>query len=97
MMLHEGQYLEPLMRNIEHFLSSSQTSVNGVVHVELLPYRFNLIGIESEHDLMKSEFGSYGEENIAWSGEDAKGFIQIMSNASKIYYNVHKNEIPCLK
>lgn len=94
MMLHEGQYLEPVMRNIETFLEESQQTVTGEVIVELLPNRFVLHGIKSEFDLMSSDFGKYGEENFAWTGEDAKGFTNILSNPAKIYYAVNKDSLP---
>lgn len=89
MMLHEGQYLDPVMRNIEQFLESTQTFVNGKVKIMLSPYRFQVLGIESANDLMASRFGSYGEMNRAWTGEDVKGFIKIMGNQTKIFYDVN--------
>jgi argininosuccinate synthase len=89
MLLHEGQYLDPVMRNIETFLSDTQKAVSGKVFVKLLPYRFELEGIESEFDLMNSSFGHYGEMNKAWSGEDVKGFTKILANQSKIHHFVH--------
>ena len=91
MLLHEGQFLEPVMRNIETFLVDSQQSVTGTVHAKLLPYRFELQGIESPYDLMNSSFGQYGEMNKAWSGDDVKGFTKILANQSKIYQAVHQN------
>lgn len=94
MFLHEGKYFEPVMRNIEGFLSDSQSTVNGTVYLKLAPYRFELIGIDSENDLMNSTFGQYGEVNNAWTGEDAKGFTKIFSNADKIYYAVNKDQSP---
>lgn len=89
MLLHEGQYLEPVMRNIEGFMENMQEQVSGKVTVQLFPYRFELIGIESPFDLMQSSFGQYGEMNTAWSGEDVKGFTKVLSTASKIFYHVH--------
>lgn len=93
MMLHEGQYLDPVMRNIEAFLSESQTQVSGTVHVQLHPYRFELQGITSPNDLMAAKFGQYGEMNNTWSGEEAKGFIKILANAQKIYHSVHSKSV----
>ena len=90
--LHEGQYLDPVMRDFEVFLESSQKQVSGKVFVSLHPYRFALDGIESPHDLMNSSFGNYGEENKAWTADDAKGFIKILSNAGKIYQHVNKQQ-----
>ena len=88
-LLHDGQYFEPVMRNIEAFLESSQETVTGDVFVTLKPYHFSLNGIESEHDLMKSKFGEYGETNKAWTADDAKGFIKILGTANKIYHSVN--------
>ena len=89
MHLHEGQYLDPVMRNIEAFLQSSQEKVSGDVVVTLQPYHFSLDGIVSVHDLMSAKFGSYGEENKAWTADDAKGFIKILGNQNKIYQQVN--------
>jgi argininosuccinate synthase len=88
--LHEGQLLDPTMRDMEAFLTSSQECVTGKVTIKMLPYRFELIGIESEHDLMSAKFGSYGEMNNTWSGEDVKGFTKIFGNQTAIYYQVNK-------
>ncbi|GAB3250689.1 argininosuccinate synthase [Larkinella harenae] len=87
-MLHEGQFLDPVMRNIETFLSDTQTHVTGKVHVLLAPYRFQVLGIESPFDLMSSTFGSYGEMNNAWTGDDVRGFSKVMSNQVMIYEKV---------
>lgn len=89
MHLHEGQYLDPVMRNIEAFLQSSQKNVSGDVYVTLKPYHFSLDGVASPHDLMSAKFGSYGEENKAWTADDAKGFIKIFANQNKIYQQVN--------
>lgn len=91
MLLHEGQYLDPVMRNIEAFLENSQIHVSGTVNIALHPYRFELLGVESEHDLMQAQFGSYGEINKGWTATEAKGFIKITANAHKIYKSVNKN------
>ena len=90
MFLHEAQYLEPVMRDIEQFLQSSQHNVTGKVIVKLRPYSYTLVGIESPFDLMKTDFGEYGEINRAWSADDVKGFTKILGNQMKIYYNVQK-------
>ena len=87
--LHEGQLLDPTMRNIESFLIDSQKHVTGKVFVSLLPYRFLLTGIESENDLMNNKFGSYGEMNNSWSGDDVKGFAKIFGNQNTIYQLTH--------
>jgi argininosuccinate synthase len=89
MHLHEGQYLDPVMRDMEAFLESSQAKVSGNVVVSLKPYHFMLDGIESKHDLMNPKFGSYGEENKGWTAEEAKGFIKILGNQNKIYQQVN--------
>ncbi|MGL4328300.1 MAG: argininosuccinate synthase [Tannerellaceae bacterium] len=88
MFLHEAQYLEPVMRDIEAFLSSSQENVTGTVSIKLRPYSYQLIGIESPYDLMKSEFGEYGEVNKAWTADDVKGFTKILGNQTKIFHSV---------
>jgi len=88
--LHEGQYLDPVMRNIEAFLTSTQQFVTGKVFVQLQPYRFHLSGIESAHDLMSAKFGSYGEMNNTWSGDDVKGFAKIFGNQTSIYHQVNQ-------
>jgi argininosuccinate synthase len=89
MLLHEGQYFDPVMRNIEAFLIDSQQTVTGDVFVTLKPYHFNVNGVASKHDLMKSKFGEYGETNKAWTADDAKGFIQILGTSNKIYHSVN--------
>lgn len=86
--LHEGLYLDPVMRDLEVFLESSQEQVSGEVHLSLHPYRFTLDGITSKNDLMNNSFGNYGEENKAWTADDAKGFIKILSNSGKVYQHV---------
>jgi argininosuccinate synthase len=93
MMLHEGQYLDPVMRNIEQFLADTQDNISGKVFVRFHPYRFELLGIDSPFDQMRSEMGTYGEMNKGWTGEDAKGFTKIMSQATKIYYSLNKLEL----
>jgi len=87
--LHEGQLLDPTMRDIEAFLKSSQQTVTGDVFVTLLPYRFTVTGIESPNDLMSSKFGSYGEMNKSWTGEDVKGFTKMFGNQTAIYHMVN--------
>ena len=89
MMIHEGQFLDPLARNVERFLQDTQEYVSGTVYVRLAPYRFFILGMESDHDLMSSEFGAYGEMNMAWSGDDVKGFTKIMANQTMIYNKVN--------
>jgi argininosuccinate synthase len=89
MLLHEGQYLDEVMRNFEVFLTDTQKNVSGDVFVTLHPYRFTLNGIASKHDLMNSSFASYGETNEGWTAEDAKGFIKITANQGKIYNHVN--------
>jgi len=88
-LLHEGLFLDPIMRNMECFLADTQKTVNGKVFIELLPYRFILKGIESPNDLMQSRFGSYGEMNKSWSGEDVKGFSKIAANQMAIFHSVN--------
>ncbi len=90
-LLHEGQYLDPVMRDIEAFFDSTQANVTGSVKVFLAPYRFHVIGIESENDLMQSKFGKYGEMNTSWSGEDVKGFSKIFGNQNMIIQKVSQS------
>jgi len=90
MFLHEAQYLEPVMRDMEQFLQSSQQNVSGTVTIKLRPYSYTLVGVDSPFDLMKTDFGEYGEINRAWSADDVKGFTKILGNQMKIFYNVQK-------
>lgn len=90
--LHEGQILDPVMRDIEAFLQNSQANVTGNVFVQLMPYRFHIIGIESTYDLMSSKFGKYGEMNNGWSGEDVRGFTKIFGNQTMIYHQVKESQ-----
>ncbi|MCM1521494.1 MAG: argininosuccinate synthase [Muribaculaceae bacterium] len=90
MFLHESQYLDPVMREMEAYLETSQRNVNGTVEITLRPLSFTLVGVDSEYDLMKTDFGEYGEVNKAWSADDVKGFTKIMANPIKIYHNVQK-------
>ena len=89
MQLHEGNYLDAVMRDIEAFLTSSQQTVNGEVYLTLHPYRFELEGVSSPNDLMNASFGHYGEMNKGWTADDAKGFIKITANAHKIYRSIN--------
>lgn len=86
--LHEGQYLDPVMRDMEAFLTNTQQNVTGEVHLQLFPYRFQVVGIESPFDLMSSKFGKYGEMNLGWTGDDVKGFTKIFGNQAMIYNQV---------
>ena len=90
MFLHEAQYLDPVMRDMEAFLESTQAKVDGTVAITLRPYSYTLVGVTSDFDLMKTDFGEYGEVNKAWSADDVKGFTKIMANSMKIYYNKSK-------
>ncbi|WP_421773036.1 argininosuccinate synthase [Gracilimonas sp.] len=92
MLMHEGQYLDPVMRNIETFLEDTQKTVSGKVFVKLETKRFELEGIESENDLMGSKAGQYGEMNNAWSGEDVKGFTKILANSMLIQQKVQNHD-----
>lgn len=90
MFLHESQYLEPVMRDMEKFLENSQRNVSGTVEIILRPLNYTLVGVDSSFDLMKTDFGEYGEVNKAWSADDVKGFTKILGNQMKIYHNVQK-------
>ncbi|GAA4427551.1 argininosuccinate synthase [Pontibacter saemangeumensis] len=89
--LHEGQLLDPTMRDIEAFLQSTQQNVTGKVFVLLAPYRFQVEGIESVHDLMSNKFGTYGEMNRAWTSDDVKGFAKIFGNQTKMYHSINSD------
>lgn len=90
--LHEGQILDPVMRDVEAFFESSQQNVSGDVFVQLMPYRFQIIGIESKHDLMSSKFGSYGEMNSGWTGEEVRGFSKIFGNQTAMYHKINESK-----
>ncbi len=90
MFLHEAQYLEPVMRDMEAMLETSQRNVSGTVEILLRPYSYTLVGVDTPFDLMKTDFGEYGEVNKAWSADDVKGFTKILGNQMKIYHNVQK-------
>ena len=90
MFLHEAQYLEPVMRDMEAMLTSTQQNVTGEVELILRPRNYTLVGVESSFDLMKTDFGEYGEVNKAWNADDVKGFTKILGNQMKIYFNVQK-------
>ncbi|MDT0606721.1 argininosuccinate synthase [Croceitalea rosinachiae] len=90
MLLHEGNYLDEVMRNIEAFLTDTQKNVSGDVFVGLYPFQFRLLGVDSKHDLMNASFGSYGEMNKGWTADEAKGFIKMLSNPGKIANHVNQ-------
>ena len=92
MFLHESQYLEPVMRDIEAMLESSQRNVTGKVTMELRPWSFSTVGVDSPCDLVKTKFGEYGEMQKGWTSEDAKGFIKVTSTPLRVYYTAHKDE-----
>ena len=92
MFLHESQYLEPVMPDIEAMLTSSQRNVNGVVTLELRPLGFQTVGVDSKDDLVKNKFGEYGETQKGWTAEEAKGFIKVSSTALRAYYACHPDE-----
>lgn len=89
-LMHEAQYLEPVMRNIETFLDDTQQFVTGEVDVELRPYHFSILACSTEYDLMNPVFGEYGEVNKSFTGQDVVGFTKVISNPLKIYYKIHE-------
>ncbi len=91
--LHEGQYYDPVMRDIEAMLESSQRTVSGDVYVDLHPYRFVVVGIRSEHDLLGGKFGAYGEKMQGWTASDVQGFGKIFGNQNAIFYAVNPDEL----
>jgi len=93
MFLHESQYLEPVMRDIEAMLTESQRNVNGTVILELRPKSFATVGVESKDDLVKTKFGEYGETQKGWTADEAKGFIKVTSTPLRVYYSNHKDEL----
>ncbi len=92
MMLHEGHFLDPVMRDIEAFLLNSQGLVNGTVDVRLSPRHFEVLGVESPNNLMSDKFGTYGEKQTEWAGADVKGFSRIQSNQARIFYQVNGSD-----
>jgi argininosuccinate synthase len=92
MFLHESQYLEPVMPDIEAMLTSSQRNVNGTAILKLRPYSFQTVGIDSPDDLTKSKLGEYGEMQHGWTAQDAKGFIKVTSTPLRVYYGIHPDE-----
>lgn len=92
MFLHESQYLEPVMRDIEAMLESSQRNVTGTVTLELRPWSFSTVGVDSPCDLVKSKLGEYGETQKGWTAQDAKGFIKVLSTPLRVYYGLHPEE-----
>ena len=92
MFLHESQYLEPVMPDIEAMLTSSQRNVNGTVILRLRPLGFETVGVDSKDDLLKSKLGEYGEMQHGWTADDAKGFIKILSTPLRAYYSIHPDE-----
>ncbi|MDE6610641.1 MAG: argininosuccinate synthase, partial [Muribaculaceae bacterium] len=90
MFLHEAQYLEPVMRDIEAYLLESQRNVTGRVIIDLKPYHYVIVGVDSPYDLMKTSFGEYGELSRAWTADDVKGFTKILGNQQKIYHDVQR-------
>ena len=93
MFLHESQYLEPVMRDIEAMLTESQRNVNGTVILELRPQSFSTVGVESKDDLVKTKFGEYGETQKGWTADEAKGFIKVTSTPLRVFYTNHKDEL----
>lgn len=93
MFLHESQYLEPVMPDIEAMLTSSQRNVNGTVTLELRPYGYQTLGVDSPDDLVKNKLGEYGETQKGWTSEEAKGFIKITSTPLRAYYSLHKDDV----
>jgi argininosuccinate synthase len=89
MFVHEAQYLEPVMRDLEKFMESTQKTVTGEVTIRLRPYSYRITGIKSKHDLMNSSFAAYGEMNKAWSAEEVNGFTRILGNQQRIWYAVN--------
>lgn len=92
MFLHESQYLEPVMPDIEAMLTSSQRHVNGTAILKLRPLGFETVGVDSPDDLLKSKLGEYGEMQHGWTADDAKGFIKVTSTPLRVFYGIHPDE-----
>ena len=92
MFLHESQYLEPVMPDIEAMLQSSQRNVNGTAILKLRPLGFETVGVDSADDLLKSKLGEYGEMQHGWTSDEAKGFIKVLSTPLRVYYGIHPDE-----
>ena len=92
MFLHESQYLEPVMPDIEAMLTSSQRNVTGTAILRLRPYGFDTVGVDSVNDLTKSRLGEYGETQTGWTADEAKGFIKVSSTPLRVYYGIHPGE-----
>ena len=92
MFLHESQYLEPVMPDIEAMLTSSQRHVTGTVTLRLRPQAFDVVGADSPNDLLRSPLGEYGETQTGWTAQEAKGFIKLLSTPLRVYYGIHKDE-----
>ena len=92
MFLHESQYLEPVMPDIEAMLTSSQRNVTGTAILKLRPFGFETVGVDSDNDLTKSKLGEYGETQTGWTADEAKGFIKVSSTPLRVYYGIHPNE-----
>lgn len=92
MFLHESQYLEPVMRDIEAMLESSQRNVTGTAILKLMPKHFETVGVDSPNDLVKNKLGEYGETQKGWTAEEAKGFIKVTSTPLRAYYANHPDE-----
>jgi argininosuccinate synthase len=92
MFVHEAQYLEPVMRDLEAFLESSQKNVSGEVSIRLRPYSFAVSGVDSPHDLMNASFATYGEMNRAWTAEEVDGYTRILGNQQRIWYSIRGTE-----
>ena len=87
--MHEAMYLDPVMRDMEAMMDNMEQFVTGEVEIELMPYHFSVLGCSSTHDLMNSKFGSYGEINRSYTGQDVVGFTKVLANPLKIYYSVN--------
>jgi argininosuccinate synthase len=87
-LLHEGQFLEPAMRDVEAMLKSSQKRVSGTATVSLKPYHFQVSGIDSPYDLMAASGGHYGEATGNWTEQDVKGFTKLIAQPLHWYHGL---------
>jgi argininosuccinate synthase len=84
-MVHEGQHLDPVCRDIEAFLTSSQARVSGEVRVLLRPGSAFIEGVSSPYSLMAASRGVYGEAAGEWTPADALGYSKMLALTGIFY------------
>jgi len=89
MLLHEGHFYDPVMRDIEAYLETSQTWVEGEVRLHVGQGQAFPLGADSPNSLMNSSIAKYGEESSGWTGEEARAFSKLIGMATQIAHQVH--------